>query len=54
MMNSPWAMLITPIWPKVSASPSAINSRIEPWETPANNCPTTMSMAFSLSVESCR
>src|SRR5919202_6032657 len=34
MMNSPWAMLITPICPKVSARPSAASSRIEPPDSP--------------------
>ena len=31
---SPWAMLMTPISPKVMARPSAISTRIEPSETP--------------------
>ena len=28
-MNSPWAMLMTPIWPKMIASPSAISTNTE-------------------------
>src|SRR5918998_2146012 len=44
MMNSPCAMLMTPICPNVRASPRAISSRMEPWETPAKSCPTRTSM----------
>src|SRR5437867_9395839 len=43
MMSSPWAMLITFIWPKVKVSPRAISSRIDPTLSPANNCETKMS-----------
>src|SRR4051812_23531055 len=39
MMNSPWAMLMTFIWPKVSERPSAMRSRTAPILTPVNNCP---------------
>src|ERR1700754_4648538 len=34
MRNSPCAMLITPIWPNVSARPSAASSRMEPPDRP--------------------
>ncbi len=44
MMNSPWAMLITPIWPKVSDRPSAANNRIDPMLRPVNSCPITTSI----------
>src|SRR5947209_7031795 len=37
MMNSPWAMLITPICPKVRARPRAASSSIEPSESPATS-----------------
>src|SRR5690606_12204813 len=43
MMNSPWAMLITPIWPNVSARPSAASSRMEPPDRPLKTCVTTTS-----------
>src|SRR3954452_11578833 len=43
MMNSPCAMLITPIWPNVSARPSAASSRIEPPDRPLKTCVTRMS-----------
>src|SRR4051795_9912860 len=36
MMNSPCAMLMTPIWPNVSARPSAASSRIDPTLSPLN------------------
>ena len=29
MMNSPWAMLMTPIWPKVKVSPSPTSRKSE-------------------------
>jgi hypothetical protein len=34
MMNSPWAMLMTFIWPKVRDRPSAMSSRTAPIEMP--------------------
>ncbi len=34
MMNSPWAMLMTFIWPKVSERPSAMSSRTAPMLMP--------------------
>ena len=38
MMNSPWAMLMTPIWPNVKVRPSATSSRIEPRLRPLKSC----------------
>ncbi len=35
IINSPWAMLITPIWPKIMARPSAIKTRIDPLDSPS-------------------
>src|SRR5688500_15768689 len=43
MMNSPCAMLITPIWPNVRARPSAASSRIEPPDRPLKTCVTRTS-----------
>ena len=37
-MNSPCAMLITPIWPKMIASPSAISRNTENRIRPAKPC----------------
>ena len=37
MMNSPWAMLMTPISPNENARPSATSSRIEPTLSPLND-----------------
>ena len=34
MMNSPWAMLITPIWPNVNVSPRAMSSSTAPMLRP--------------------
>ena len=34
MRNSPFAMLITPIWPNVSVRPSAASSRMAPVAVP--------------------
>src|SRR6478609_11618534 len=34
MRNSPFAMLITPIWPNVSVSPSAASNRMAPVAVP--------------------
>src|SRR6476620_10384516 len=44
MMNSPCAMLMTPIWPKVSASPSAASNGIEPRLNPVASCPIRTSI----------
>src|SRR4051812_881726 len=43
MISSPWAMLITPIWPNVNVSPMATRSRIEPWLTPLKTCSRNVS-----------
>src|ERR671915_1087174 len=45
MMNSPCAMLITPIWPNVRARPSAASSRIEPPDRPLKTCVTRASIS---------
>ena len=42
VMNSPWAMLITPIWPKMIANPSAINNSTLNRLRPEKPCITTM------------
>ena len=52
-MNSPWAMLMTPIWPKVRDSPSAASSSTEPRLSPANICPISTSIPAGLSSVSC-
>ena len=44
MMNSPCAMLMTPIWPNVSDSPSAASNRIEPRLNPVASCPIRTSI----------
>src|SRR3954451_14550870 len=44
MMNSPCAMLMTPIWPNVSARPSAASSRIDPTLSPLNTWVTRTPM----------
>ena len=44
MMNSPCAMLMTPICPNVRDNPNAANRRIDPILKPVNNCPITTSM----------
>ena len=36
MMKAPCAMLMTPIWPKVSVRPSAASSRMDPRLRPVN------------------
>ena len=38
--NSPWAMLMTPIWPKMIASPSAISSSTQKRLSPLKPCMT--------------
>src|SRR5438270_7625624 len=38
MMNSPWAMLMTFIWPKVKVSPSAMSSSVAPMPRPVKSC----------------
>ncbi len=38
MMNSPWAMLMTFICPKVNVSPRPTSSRIDPMLTPTKSC----------------
>ena len=38
VMNSPWAMLITPNCPKIIANPSAIKVKTEKRISPANPC----------------
>src|SRR5690606_32482626 len=38
MMNSPCAMLITPIWPKVKFSPRAASSRTAPIAAAVGSC----------------
>ena len=40
--NSPWAMLMTPIWPKMMASPSAISSSTQNELSPLNPCMTAI------------
>src|SRR5215203_2498774 len=45
MMNSPCAMLMTPICPKVNDNPSAANNRIEPRLNPVASCPIRTSMS---------
>src|SRR5680860_908227 len=47
-MSSPCAMLITPIWPKVRARPSAARSRIEPTLSPLNTWETRTSICRRL------
>src|SRR5687767_6274446 len=47
MMNSPCAMLMTPIWPKVSDNPRAASNRIEPRLNPVASCPITASIRES-------
>src|SRR6478752_1723565 len=42
VMNSPWAMLITPIWPKMIARPSPISRSTENRLRPAKPCITPM------------
>src|SRR5882724_6029020 len=37
MMNSPWAMLMTFIWPNVKVSPSAINRSVAPMLRPVKS-----------------
>src|SRR3954454_23512612 len=44
MMNSPCAMLMTPIWPNVSARPSAASRRIDPTLSPLNTWVTRTPM----------
>src|SRR5689334_12291992 len=44
MMNSPCAMLITPIWPNVRARPSAASRRTDPPLRPLNTCVTRTSI----------
>ena len=41
-MNSPWAMLITPIWPKIIARPIAMRTNTENRDKPANPCMAKM------------
>src|SRR5215213_2065561 len=45
MMNSPCAMLMTPIWPNVSDNPSAASNRIEPRLNPVASCPIRTSIS---------
>src|SRR5690606_5919734 len=40
--NSPWAMLITPIWPKMIARPRAINSSTQNTDSPLKPCMAAM------------
>ena len=44
MINSPWAMLITPINPKANASPNDTINKMEPRLTPLKNCTINASM----------
>ena len=37
-INSPWAMLITPIWPKIIAKPNPISKSTENKLSPENPC----------------
>src|SRR4051812_7158913 len=46
-MNSPCAMLMTPIWPKVSDRPSAASSSTDPSDSPAKSWPNNASMRVS-------
>ena len=39
--NSPWAMLMTPIWPKMIASPRAISSSTLKKDRPLKPCITS-------------
>ncbi len=43
-MSSPWAMLMTPMTPKVIASPMAASTSTEPWLRPNSSVCT---MAYS-------
>ena len=58
MMNSPWAMLMTPATPKMTASPSAAMIRIATRLKPLKNCVRTASAmsgrAQPMSMHSCR
>ena len=44
MINSPCAILITPMRPKVMASPMAVTKRTEPPERPRNMVPTVLTV----------
>src|SRR5947208_754144 len=45
MMNSPWAMLMTFIWPKVKVSPRAMSSRVAPMPRPVKSCDSRLPMS---------
>src|SRR5690606_25424949 len=49
MMNSPWAMLMTPIWPNVRLRPRAASRRMEPMLNPVASCPMRMSTSAPFS-----
>src|SRR3977135_1785934 len=44
MMNSPWAMLMTFIWPKVKVSPRAMSSSVAPMPRPVKSCDSRLPM----------
>src|SRR5690349_6306007 len=53
MMNSPWAMLMTPICPNVRDNPSAASNRIEPRLNPVASWPIKTSMPESAGQAGC-
>ena len=44
MMNSPWAMLMTFICPKVKVSPRAMSSSVAPMPRPVKSCDSRFPM----------
>src|SRR4029077_5493677 len=46
MMNSPWAMLMTFIWPKVKVSPRAMSSSVAPMPRPVKSCDSRFPMVL--------